>query len=283
MYRQRQGDKNPPCIDRDEQQLMMNMFLDKIISAKKEEIGHVKRIKPLIELQEAIRDLPRPIHFADAISGHQTAVIAEIKRRSPSKGILREDFDHIRIASVYQESGASAISVLTDEQFFGGNKTFLMDIKRISSIPLLRKDFIIDSYQIYEARAIGSDALLLIAALLKEEELKEFIELSESLGLFPLVEVHSLPELEKALFADASLIGINNRDLKTFTTDLSVSLNLVKHVPPGKTVISESGICSRKDVEILQHAGIHAFLIGETLMRADDAGIKLKELLGGNT
>lgn len=261
----------------------MNMFLDKIISTKKEEVSHMRRIKPLAELQEVIRDLPQPGNFAAALMGQRTAIIAEIKRRSPSKGILRDFFDHIQIASVYQESGAAAISVLTDEKYFGGNKTFLRDIKKISHLPLLRKDFIIDSYQIYEARAMESDALLLIAAILKEEELKEFIGLTEWLGLSPLVEVHSRTELDKALSAGAVMIGINNRDLKTFNTDLGVSLNLAPHVPPEKMLISESGIHTREDVELLQNAGIHAFLIGETLMRADDVGGKMKELLGRNT
>lgn len=263
--------------------IFMNMFLDKIISTKKEEVSHIRRIKPLVELIDIIRDLPRPGNFSAAIMGQHTAIIAEIKRRSPSKGILRDDFDHIRIASVYQESGAAAISVLTDEKYFGGNKTFLSDIKKISHLPLLRKDFIIDSYQIYEARAMESDALLLIAGILNEEELKEFIVLTEWLGLFPLVEVHSLSELDKALSAGAVMIGINNRDLKTFNTDLSVSFNLAPHLPSDKLLISESGIHTRDDIELLQNAGFHAFLIGETLMRADDVGKKMKELLGGST
>ncbi len=261
----------------------MNMFLDKIIATKKEEVSQIRRIKPLGELKDVIRDLPRPENFAAALTAQPTAIIAEIKRRSPSKGILRDDFDHIKIASVYQESGAAAISVLTDKKYFGGDKTFLSDIKKSCHLPLLRKDFIVDSYQIYEARVMESDALLLITGILKEDELKEFIGLTESLGLFPLVEVHSWAELDKALSAGAVMVGINNRDLKTFNTDLSVSLNLAPHIPPDKMLISESGIHTRDDIELLQNAGFHAFLIGETLMRADDVGKKMKELLGRNT
>jgi indole-3-glycerol phosphate synthase len=258
------------------------MILEKIIAAKKEEVAHIRRMNSLSELKAAIRDLPSPRDFSGAISGQLSAIIAEIKKCSPSKGLLRKDFDYLQIASIYQESGASAVSVLTDQQFFGGDIGYLSDIKKIIRLPLLRKDFIIDTYQIYETRVIGGDALLLIAGILNGKQLREFVDLSETLGLFPLVEVHSRSELDKALVSGATIIGINNRDLDTFSTDLGVSLNLAPHVPTDRILISESGIHTRRDIENLLSAGIHAFLIGETLMRAENMGRKMNELLGRN-
>ena len=256
------------------------MILDKIITAKKEEVAHLKRTMPLSELKKATRDLPSPRDFRDAISGKPCSIIAEVKRRSPSKGVLREDFDHVKIASLYEENGATAISVLTDTEFFGGDKSYLANIKETVQIPLLRKDFIIDPYQIYETRRLNGDALLLIAGILEEEQLTEYIRLTESLGLSALVEVHSMEDLDKALFAEASIIGINNRNLKKFSTDLKTSLDIAPHIPADNIIISESGIHTRDDIELLMNAGIHTFLIGETLMKSENIALKLKELLG---
>jgi indole-3-glycerol phosphate synthase len=256
------------------------MILDKIIEAKKEEVTHLKQTRPLSALKAAVCDLPLPRDFTGAISGKTCAVIAEVKRRSPSKGILREDFDPVNIASVYEEYGAAAVSVLTDHDFFGGDKNYITLIKQSVLLPLLRKDFIIDPYQIYETRYLNGDALLLIAGILEKEQLGEYIRLSESLGLSALVEVHSREELDKALAAGAGIIGINNRNLKTFTTDLNTSLEITPHIPADKITISESGIHTRKDIETLMKAGIHAFLIGETLMRSENIGKKLRELRG---
>ncbi|MCX5846276.1 MAG: indole-3-glycerol phosphate synthase TrpC [Deltaproteobacteria bacterium] len=256
------------------------MILDKIIIAKKEEVARLNRTMPLSELKAAIRYLSSPRDFRGAISGKTCAIIAEVKRRSPSRGILREDFDPVKIASLYEGNGAAAISVLTDREFFGGDTSFLTDIKNIVSLPLLRKDFIIDPYQIYETRRLNGDALLLIAGILEEEQLREYIRLTESLGLSALVEVHSRGEVNKALIAGATLIGINNRDLKTFSTDLSTSFNIAQHIPADKVIISESGINTREDIEMLMKAGIHAFLIGESLMCSQNIGLKLKELRG---
>ena len=256
------------------------MILDKIITAKKEEVAHLKRTMPLSELKEVIRDIPSPRDFRHAVSGEPCSIIAEVKRRSPSKGILREDFDHVKIAALYEENGAAAISVLTDTEFFGGDKSFLTDIKQSVRLPLLRKDFIIDPYQVYETRRLNGDALLLIAGILEEKQLTEYIRLTEALGLSALVEIHSMEDLDKALTAEASIIGINNRNLKTFSTDLKTSLDIAPHIPAANIKISESGIHTRDHIELLMNAGIHSFLIGETLMQSEDIGITLRRLLG---
>jgi indole-3-glycerol phosphate synthase len=256
------------------------MFLDKILSSKKEEVAHLKRIKPLSELKLSIGDIPLPRNFSAALTVNDTNIIAEIKRSSPSKGIISHDFNHLHIASTYSANGASAISILTDQPYFGGSKTYIAEIKEIIDLPLLRKDFIIDAYQVYETRVLEGDALLLIAGILSAEELKELIALTSFLGMNALVEVHDRNDLDKALAAGAAIMGVNNRDLKTFTTDLNVSLNLKPHVPADKIFVCESGIESRQNIEMLLKAGIHVFLIGETLMRAEDRGKKLQELLG---
>jgi indole-3-glycerol phosphate synthase len=256
------------------------MILDKIIAVKKEELAFLKQTMPLSELKASIRDFPTSRDFRKAISDRQCAIIAEIKRRSPSKGILKEDFDPVKIASIYEKNGAAAISVLTDKEFFGGDKSFLANIKETVQIPLLRKDFIIDPHQIYETRYLHGDAVLLIAAILEEEELREFINITETLGLSALVEVHSREELDKAVAAKAGIIGINNRNLKTFTTDLKTSLDIAPHIPADRIIISESGIHSRQDIEMLMEAGIHAFLIGESLMCSGNIGLTLNELCG---
>lgn len=256
------------------------MILDEIIEAKKVEVAYLKQTRPLLELQASIRDLPSSRNFRGAINGKTCAIIAEIKRRSPTRGILRDDFDPFNIASVYEECGATAISVLTDQKFFGGDKSYLAGIKKSVQLPLLRKDFIIDPYQIYETRELHGDALLLIAGILEKEQLDEYIHLAEFLGLSVLVEVHSREELDKTLASGAGIIGINNRNLKTFTTNLKTSLEIVPHIPADKIIISESGIHTKEDIETLMKAGIHAFLIGETLMRSENIGKKLRELLG---
>ncbi|MGZ6208135.1 MAG: indole-3-glycerol phosphate synthase TrpC [Syntrophales bacterium] len=256
------------------------MILDKITEVKRDEVAHLKSVRPLQDLRDVIADLPSPRNFPEAISGRQCAIIAEIKRRSPSKGVLREDFDPARIALIYERSGAAAISVLTDNVFFGGDETHLADIRECVRLPLLRKDFIIDLYQIYETRYLQGDALLLIAGIMEKEKLRDYSGLAQSLGLSVLCEVHSEEELDKALASDARFIGINNRDLMTFSVDLNTSVNLAASVPADRIIVSESGIHSRSDIETLTKAGIHAFLIGETLMTSDDMGRKLLELLG---
>ena len=259
------------------------MILDRIIAVKMEEVARLKYSKPVSELKRVIHDLPPPRDFMKALNGDDCSIIAEVKRSSPSRGRLREDFDPLEIASIYEENGAAAISVLTDRKFFEGDKTYLSAVKKIVDIPLLRKDFIIDSCQIYETRVLGGDAILFIVRLLEDEQLREYIQIAVELGLDYLVETHSREELESAIAAGAGIIGINNRNLETFSTDLTTSIELASCVPEDKIVVSESGINTRKDIETLIKAGIHSFLVGEVLMRADDIGGVLKKLLGAKS
>jgi len=256
------------------------MFLQKILGHKKQEVAERKALLPLSELKRRMDDIPAPLDFEGAIRSRQEALIAEVKRSSPSRGRIREDFDPAAIARVYAESGAAAVSVLTDQRFFEGHDSFLLQIRKSVAIPLLRKDFIIDPYQAYETRLLGGDALLLIARALDHRPLGEFIRLALELGLCPLVEIHDETDLEKAISAGARVIGINNRDLSTFTTNLETSIRLTPLLPKGMTVISESGIRSRGDIERLRTAGVHGFLVGETLMAARDIAGKIRELLG---
>ncbi len=256
------------------------MILDRIIDAKKSALGRHKKMRSLAFLQERIGEVPPPRDFKGAVESAPCAVIAEVKRSSPSKGRIKEDFDPRAIARAYERGGAAALSVLTEEDFFEGTIEYLLQIGQVASIPLLRKDFIIDPYQIYETRAFAGDALLLIARMLETDRLAEFIALTESLGMVSLVEVHDRAELDRALEAKAPIIGINNRDLATFATDLAVSAELAAHVPQGVCVVSESGIRSRKDVLFLMERGIHAFLVGEFLMRSDDMTAALGALMG---
>jgi indole-3-glycerol phosphate synthase len=256
------------------------MFLQKILEHKKKEMAERKALLPLSELKRRLGETPAPLNFEGAIRSRQEALIAELKRSSPSRGRIREDFEPAAIARVYAESGAAAISVLTEQRFFEGHDSFLRQVRKSVSIPLLRKDFIIDPYQIYETRFLGGDAILFIARALDTGPLGEFLRLSSELGLSSLVEIHDEDDLEKAVSAGARMIGINNRDLSTFSTDLETSIRLAPLLPKGVTVISESGIRSRRDIERLRAAGVHGFLVGEALMTAGDIAGKIKELLG---
>lgn len=256
------------------------MFLQKIIDVKKSEISGQKSLLPLAEMRRRLADLSAPLDFEKALRSRALSIVAEVKRSSPSKGRIREDFDPLAIARTYAENGAAAVSVVTERQFFEGQPSFVTGIRKTVRIPLLRKDFIIDSWQVFESRLLGADAVLLIARILEPLRLSDFIFLSRELGLSPLVEVHDEADLEKAVSSGATIIGINNRDLSTFSTDLGVSLRLAPLVPPGSLMISESGIRSRRDMEELASAGIRTFLIGETLMRERDIAGKMGELLG---
>jgi indole-3-glycerol phosphate synthase len=256
------------------------MILRKIVENKREELARQKEILPLEELRQMLADKPPTRDFEGALRSPGCAVIAEVKRSSPSKGRIREDFDPVGIAGIYEDHGASAISVLTERKFFEGNAAYVPQIRRAVGMPLLRKDFIIDPYQVSETRVLGADALLLIARLLEAGELRDFIGLSSELGLDALVEVHDEADVEKAISSGARIVGINNRDLATFRTDLDVSIRLARRIPKGITLVSESGINSRGDVERLMSTGIHAVLVGESLMREKDIGKKLRELLG---
>jgi len=255
------------------------MILDTIIETKRREVAERKALRPVTDLEKTIAGCPPVRDFAKAIGGRDCAIIAEVKQRSPSRGTLRADFDSVRIALEYEHNGAAAVSVLTDATFFEGNNGDLIAVRKAISLPVLRKEFIIDPWQIHETRAIGADALLLIAAILSTNEMREYRELASSLGLASLVEVHDRRELEAALNSGAEIIGVNNRDLKTFVTDITTSLTLAPIVPAGRIVIAESGIRSRRDIETLIGAGIRTFLVGETLVTAPDIGAALRGLL----
>ena len=257
------------------------MILDKIVTHKIQELEYTRKHIPLQELKAQVSHLDPTRDFRAAISKpDQINLIAEIKKKSPSKGIIRQNFDHIQIAKIYVEHGASAISVLTDSQFFAGQLSYLSDIHAIAPLPILRKDFTIDPYQIYEARVAGADAILLIVAILPLNQLKDFMTIAQSLDLACLVEVHTTEELDIALQADAEIIGINNRDLTVFKTDLATTFRLTQQIPQDKIVISESGISSKEDVTQLRQIGVDAILVGESLMCSPDIGLKVNELLG---
>lgn len=257
------------------------MILDEIIEHKRAEVKERKAQAPIDSLEREAALSPPVRDFTSALrtEGPTPAVIAEIKKASPSKGVIRADFDPPAIAKAYEYAGAAAISVLTDEKFFQGSLNHLRAVRQTVSIPVLRKDFIIDPYQVYEARAAGADAALLIAAALSERELAVLFNLCQELGMSALVEVHSEREIKMAVNVGARIIGINNRDLQTFKVDISTTLRLQIHIPEDRIIISESGILSREDIRYLKDRDVDAVLIGEALMRAPDPGIALKELL----
>ncbi len=259
----------------------MSTILDKIIAYKREELKTRKASCPLGKLKNSIEESGWvSTSFYDALKKTERVnIIAEVKKGSPSKGVICHDFDHIAIAADYEAYGAAAISVLTDERFFFGSLAYLKDIKRKASIPILRKDFIVDEYQIFEAKAGGADAVLLIAAVLDTAVISDFLGLTRSLGMAALVEVHNEPELEKALTTGARIIGINNRNLNDFSVELNTTIELAKLLPPDRVVVSESGIHTRADIELVQKSGVNAFLIGEALMRGGDIKTKLGELM----
>ena len=261
------------------------MILERILVTKEEEIAAAKSRISLAEQKARIADLEdQPRGFARALRTMResggTALITEVKKASPSKGIIRPDFDPVEIAQIYQDNGATCLSVLTDEQYFQGHLRYLAMIREQVSLPLLRKDFIVDPYQVYEARAAGADAILLIAAALEDSQMADLASLAAEQRLDTLLEVHNEEELERSLKVPVDLIGINNRNLKTFVTDLGVTEQLAKQIPEQQMAIAESGINSRADIERLQQAGAGGFLIGESLMRETDIGLKMKSLLG---
>ncbi len=251
-------------------------ILDEIIAYKKKEVEALKKRRPIREKDIKIR----PSHdvFSRAlVKPDRISIIAEIKRASPSAGVIRSSFEPERIANIYEKNGASAISVLTERRFFNGDIDYLPLIKKAVDLPVLRKDFIIDPYQIYESNIYGADALLLIATALSFNILKDLLELTNKLGMEALIEVHNKDDLKKAVSAGANVIGINNRDLKTLKVDLNTSLELINHIPEGKVVVAESGINTKEELLTLKKAGFNAALIGTSLMRAEDIGEKLKE------
>jgi indole-3-glycerol phosphate synthase len=255
-------------------------MLDKIIAQKREELEQSKKIAPMTYLQERIVYQKPALDLALALKGDHIRLIAEVKQASPSRGVLSPNFNPTQLARTYAKGGAAAISVLTEANYFMGRIEHLAAIKEVVGLPLLRKDFIFDFYQIYESRAYGADALLLITAILSQGQLKELVSLSHSLGLRCLVEVHNEGEVERAVLSEARIIGINNRDLNTFVVDINTTRRLRPLVPQGKIVVSESGIKSRKDMEKLEKWGVDAVLVGEALITAGDVRAKMKELIG---
>jgi indole-3-glycerol phosphate synthase len=257
------------------------MILDQIVADNLEELESRKRSFPLKELQTVALEQPSPLDFASALHGNHIKLIAEVKKASPSRGVIRSDFNPVAIAQTYAGNGAAAISVLTEARYFQGSLNHLRDIRKAlgNRLPLLRKDFLCDPYQVYESRAYGADSVLLIVAILTPEKLKELLGLSHELGMSCLAEVHNEAELEIALKGGARIIGINNRDLTTFTVDLTTTERLRPLIPKDRTVVSESGIKDRSDMGKLKKWGVDAVLIGESLMSAPNIATKMQELL----
>lgn len=260
-------------------------ILKQIVEYKYSEVAAAKAKFSLQRLEEQLAQVEEPPRgflraLRAAADSGWTTIVAEVKKGSPSKGIIRPDFDPLTIAEIYQEHGATCLSVLTDEHFFMGHLLYLSKIREVVSLPLLRKDFICDPYQIVEAKVAGADAVLLIAAMLETEQLLELAQRAADLQLDVLLEVHDEQDLEKALTADCELIGINNRNLRTFEIDLATTERLLPQIPDSHFVVAESGIVCRDDILRLQQAGAAGFLVGESLMREDDIGTKLKELQG---
>ncbi len=256
----------------------MSDILEKIVTRKRERLAVSKAALSLAELRASVTPQPGG-RFVSALQRAGLNIIAEIKRRSPSKGVIRENFDPVAIARNYTANGAAALSVLTEEDFFDGSLAYLRAVRKVTPLPLLRKDFIFDEYQLYEAAHAGADAVLLIAALLEPAQFNELLQASYGLGLDVLVEVHDRAELEKVMPYDVRLLGINNRNLRTFHTTLDTSLQLAAALPQSLTLVSESGLRTGADLELLRGVGFHAFLIGEELMRAADEGAALRALL----
>jgi indole-3-glycerol phosphate synthase len=256
------------------------MFLDRIVAEKLEKTAHRQKATPLAELEAVIKEKPSPIDMASALDKDRLCLIAEVKRESPSAGVLAADLDSVKLARTYAQCGAAAISILTDSPYFGGSLEDLGAIRQgLPTTPLLRKDFILKPYQLFESRAWGADAVLLIVAILDDTGLEELLSVSHGLGMRCLIEVHNEYELERALKNEALIIGINNRNLDTMTVDLDVTRRLRPLVPSGRIVVSESGIKGRQDVQKLQEWKVNAMLVGGALVTAGDVEAKVKELL----
>ena len=256
------------------------MILDDIVAAKRQEIDAAKQRLPPDELMRRVRGRRAERGFAEALrrSSRRPALIAELKRKSPSRGMLRERFDPVSLAQQLQEAGASALSILTDERFFGGHLEFLRDAHQFTEVPCLRKDFLLDPYQLYEAAYYQADAVLLIVRLLTPAQLRHLLGVAGELGLDALVEVHAKAELTVALEAGAQLIGINQRDLSTFTMQPELTAQLVAAIPPDRVIVAESGVHTADDVRRARELGVHALLIGESLMTSPDVAAKIQDL-----
>ena len=261
-------------------------ILQRILAVKAKEVAAAKTQRPLSAMRIAAAAMPEPRDFAGAlrakVAAGEAAVIAEIKKASPSRGVLREDFDPAAIAASYAGHGAACLSVLTDQQFFQGSADYLRSARAVCSLPVLRKDFMLDAYQVYEASAMGADCILLIVAALNPRRMQELAAIATDLGMAVLVEVHNSVELDRALELKTPLIGVNNRNLHTFETRLDVTLGLLKRIPPDRTVITESGILQPADVSLMRDNGVDCFLVGEAFMRAPDPGAELARLFGAS-
>lgn len=256
------------------------MILDRIVESTQKRVAALKETETVETLKAQATKAVQPFLFEQALSGEGIAFICEIKKASPSKGLIAADFPYLEIAREYEAAGADAISVLTEPEFFQGVSAYLTEIRKNVNIPVLRKDFIIDEIQIYESSLMGADAILLIAAILNQQQLESYLQIADSLGLSALVEAHDEAEVKQAITAGARIIGVNNRDLKTFEVDVENSIRLRQLVPPEICFVSESGIRTHKDIEKLQDNGVNAVLIGETLMKSGDKKKKLAELRG---
>ncbi len=257
-------------------------MLNQIISNSLRELENKKRSIPLAELKKMSLDWPVPLDLASALRDDDMQLIAEVKKASPSRGLIRTDFDPVKIAQIYADNDAAAISILTETKYFQGSLEHLKDIKKAlgsNCPPLLRKDFLLDPYQVYQSRACGADSVLLIVAILTPEKLQELLGISRELKMSCLVEVHNEAEVQIALKSGARIIGINNRDLNTFKVDFTVTERLRPLIPPDRIVVSESGIKDHSDIEKCRHLGIDAVLVGESLMSAPDIAARMKELM----
>lgn len=260
--------------------LIDDYMLEKIVAKTEERLVESKRNKPLSQLKEEVSklDINDDFPFKEALKDPEIAIIAEVKKASPSKGLIAEDFDYIKIAKDYEQAGASAISVLTESYFFKGSNDYLKEIAENVQIPILRKDFTIDEYMIYEAKTLGASAILLIVSILDDVQLKEYLDLAHDLGLSAIVETHDEEEIRTAIDAGAEIIGVNNRNLADFTVDINNSVNLRRLVSDDILFISESGIKTAEDVRRLKENNVDAVLIGETLMKSDDKKAMIEEL-----
>ena len=260
----------------------MSDILDKIVAVKRDEISAARRKRDLQSLRRDAESLVGQRDFVAAvrakIAAGRAGVIAEVKKASPSKGVLREHFVPAEIAASYAEHGAACLSVLTDVQFFQGSNAYLGEARAACTLPVLRKDFMVDAYQVYEARAVGADCILLIAACLDDGLMAELVAQAHELGMAVLVEVHDGAELDRALRLRTPLVGVNNRNLRTFEVTLDTTLGLLKHVPADRLLVTESGILAKSDVKRMRDANVHAFLVGEAFMRAADPGAALADL-----